>query len=333
MPGKNSVSVTSSVSESCAYSLPDGGPSPGNGIETSVHLFKTNAIRIKADNSPSVEGTEYSASNEGIEVEALEFDKPKQRYNDYDEGTLPFYFPRRLLLLILAFVLIMTSSAVAGFLVLRGKNISSSASVISSGNSAEDAEVSEILNVTNSNNDNTGGRIPIDADEDAIIDLNDTTNTNTNALTAVPLPAPMPSTAAPTQTATYEVTTAFSSWDSSEATAIWSDPICPEHNLVVSSSCVESSSNALSTASFCFSSKRDGDWYWVRSSSNSNTTTTTETLATAYDSWDYTEETEGELKFLDLSKGDYTISLVRDSMQPYDEIVSHEFTVPECAAS
>ena len=329
MPRKKSVSVTSSLSESCVYRLPDGGPSPENGIETTVHLFKTNVIRMESGQSPSVDGTEYTASNEGIEVAALEFDKHKRRYDDYDA----FHCPRRLLLLILAFVFVMTSSAVAGFLVLRGKNRSSSASIISSGNFAEDTEVSEILNVTNSNNDNDNPRGPIliDADGDGINDLpwsDEAPWSDEDTTISVISPAftSPPSTAAPTQTATSEVTTKFSSLASSEATAIWNDAICSEDHLVVSSSCVESSSNALSTASFCFSSKRDGDWYWVRSK-----TTTTE-MPPSFDSWDYTEEKKGELTFLDLSAGDFTISLVRDSMQPYDEIISHEFTVPECTA-
>jgi hypothetical protein len=271
----------------------------------------------------------------GIEVEALEFNKSKL---PDEEEEVTVQCPRRLLFLVLALFAIMTASAVAGFMVLSSKKKSSSTSAI-----AIDLNASDNLNVTN-NNDNDGGLVPDDADQFGVVDLQDKDTKATKQPTAAPSPAPTVAqtahqSGAATGSSTSGYTTEFSSSASSLATAVWNDrppsdqnpdqniesPDCPDHKLVVSSSCVSGSANALSTASFCFASKRDGDWYWVR-----NSVGALGLGGLQYDSWDYTEETEGELTFLDLSRGNYIVSLVRDSMEPYDEIVSQEFTVPAC---
>ena len=279
------------------------------------------ATHVKADSSSE---TECVANDESIEVEAIEFNKPHQIIN---EGVFS-HCPRRLLLLILAFLVIMITSAIAGFVVLGGKDTSSLLSTISSGGVPNDLEIE--MDEDDSNNEFSE---PVDdlSDSTDRIDISTYTTDTVATPTSAPLIAGSP---APSARATQEGTSelseglsdglsvvsseGLSDQVSSEESQIWTDPRCPEHDLVVSSSCLEGQATALSVASFCFASKRDGDWYWVR---NSN----------GYDVWDYTDETEGDVTLMNLSTGNYIISLVRDSMQPYDEIISHEFTVPECA--
>ena len=275
------------------------------------------ATHDKADSSSE---TECVANDESIEVEAIEFNEPKQMIN---EGVFS-NCPRRLLLLILAFLVIMITSAIAGFVVLGGKDTSSLLSTISSGGVPNDLEIE--LDEDDSNNEFSE---PVDdlSDSEDRIDISTNTTDTVPTPSSAPLIAgsPAPSARA-TQEGTSELSTGLSEvlseglsdQVSSEESQIRTDPRCPEHDLVVSSSCLEGQASALSVASFCFASKRDGDWYWIR---NSN----------GYDVWDYTDETEGDVTLMNLSTGNYIISLVRDSMQPYDEIISHEFTVPECA--
>jgi len=273
------------------------------------------ATHVKADSSSE---TECVANDESIEVEAIEFNEPKQMIN---EGVFS-NCPRRLLLLILAFLVIMITSAIAGFVVLGGKDTSSLLSTISSGGVPNDLEIDE-----------DDSNIEFSEPVDDLSDSEDRIDISTNTTDTVPTPSSAPLIAgspAPSARATQEGTSELSTGlsevlseglsdqVSSEESQIRTDPRCPEHDLVVSSSCLEGQATALSVASFCFASKRDGDWYWIR---NSN----------GYDVWDYTDETEGDVTLMNLSTGNYIISLVRDSMQPYDEIISHEFTVPECA--
>jgi len=301
--------------------------------------------RIKADSS-SFEGTDCTASNEGIEVEAIEFDKVNYKKNDG--------IPKRLLLFILAFVVILAASAGAGFAVLNSKKKGSSTIALSS----EDG--SQSSNTTENETDASQSDI---SESEQTIDTADATESSNSLPTVAP-------SARQTEVATEEdsdwgsssdsiadageslwsdaldeaaeeessaevapgsnniitsssatTTTTTTSSESSETDSLWSDPVCSNDDLAVSSACASASS--ISKASFCFASKRDGDWYWVRSASEDGT-------SPAYDSWDYIDETQGELSILDLNEGNYIISLVRDSMEPYDEIVSHEFTVPEC---
>jgi len=142
-------------------------------------------------------------------------------------------------------------------------------------------------------------------------------------------PTPSPS-LGPTRAPTLEPSVSGTDGSTSAVTTVvttdgTSSSNCPDHSIVASSNCAEDSATAFSTVLFCFASKRDGDWYWIRSSDDSDDTR-------GYDSWDYTDETEGQLTLLDLGKGNYLVSLVRDSMRPYDIITTHNFTVPECVA-
>lgn len=309
--------------------------------------LQTGAARNKADTS-SNEGTDYTASNEGIEVEAIEFDKPSLQYEKVSKRS-----PRRLILFIFAFVVILIASAIAGFGVLRSKK-----------NSSSESELQQSVNVTNNEGNAEDSIKIIDPEEDSVKDAVNRTESSVLSPTSAP-------SSTLSQTATTQLSSRGSSpasffstveslWSdnrssesessdmelpqdkdvssesvssevqlgndniSSESVStagdlLWSDPACPNHNLDVSSSCVIGASTSISTASFCFASKSDGDWYWIRSSGSD-----------AYDSWDYTDETEGGLTIMDLSRGQYIISLVRDSMHPYNEIISHEFTVPQC---
>lgn len=273
--------------------------------------------RIKAD-SRSVSGTEYTASNEGIEVEAIEFDKAN--YGKNEAGC-----PKRLLLFISAFVVILTASAAAGFAVLNSKKKSSSVVALTS-------DGPQLVNVTKNETD-TSVRDPteliiVDGQDISISDQNETPTTVIETL-------------APSDQGTTSVSASGSFIFGGES--LWADSLdeddeptvvqlpvsqetdCPNHALAVSSSCSLGSASSIFTASYCFASKRDGDWYWVRSTATNEDGTTA-----VYDSWDYTEDEEGQLTLLDLTGGSYTISLVRDSMEPYDEIISQTFTVPQC---
>lgn len=315
MPGQDCSSIKFSLSESC--SPPISCPEKLTDLPASVAF---GGDMIQTDSSSARE-TEYTASNEGVEVEAIEFNQPKRM----DDVGHTFYCPRKLLLLILAFLVIMIVSTITGFLVLKGKKrISSSAAFLVTGDSKE---VVEVLNVTNTI-ENTGGFIPIDT-EIFVMDLEDTIDTNITepqvsiSLAPTHSPSSVP-TVSPTQRPTSDVTTEQSSSGTSRSIPPSEDSNCTNHDLVVSSSCASDTEDALSTASYCFASKRDGDWYWLRSR------VAEDNSRPDYDLWDYTEEIKGQYSFLGLPKGDYIISLVRDSMQPYDEIISHEFSVLEC---
>ena len=276
-------------------------------------------------------------SQEGIEVEALEFSKNKRVVGD--DGESGFYCPRRIVLVVVAFLVVMTTSAVAGFLILNG-NKNSYSIATAAAFAGEDAEIVDVIK--NDNNDTAdftfredeGGIINLEEliisidDEDTAtptIEQTEATFRPTEALTestASPTLTPTlsPVSPAPSASETDEVTTDFTSEVTEEIdTSSWAD-----HQLSVSSTCVEGSNNAISIAPFRFATKHDGDWYWVRGMDGEDSTTR------GYDSWDYTEEIQGELSLSGLSSGGYIISLVRDSMQPYDEVISHEFTVPAC---
>jgi hypothetical protein len=154
----------------------------------------------------------------------------------------------------------------------------------------------------------------------------ETTDAETTDVETTPPPTSDP-TPAPTPQQTLPVTDVSTKAVTSEVTdSLWSNNNCPDHSLVVSSNCVEDDfTTAFSTVQYCFATKRDGDWYWIRGTGDDEGNS-------GYDSWDYTDEMEGQLTLLDLGKGNYEISLVRDSMQPYDVITTHIFTVPECLA-
>ena len=271
--------------------------------------------RIKAD-SRSDSGTEYTASNEGIEVEAIEFDKAN--YGKKEAGC-----PKRLLLFISAFVVVLTASAAAGFAVLNSKKKSSSVVALTS-------DGPQLVNVAKNETD-TSARDPteliinIDGQDISISERNETSTTVIETL------APSDQGSSSVSSSGSFLTGGESLWaDSLDEPIVVELPVsqeteCPDHALAVSSSCAVGSASSILTASYCFASKHDGDWYWVRSAATNEDGTTA-----VYDSWDYTEEEEGQLTLLDLTGGSYTISLVRDSMDPYDEIISQTFTIPQC---
>lgn len=255
--------------------------------------------------------------SEGIEVEAVEFARRrKRRKKKIEKHTKKTVFgcPRRLVLLAVAFLLIMTVSALAGFLILNSKNAKSNASALEE----EGADVIDVTKETDKESETTDtAAVDIDAELEGEIDLADEGNSTSIEEEEEPPYADVVIT--PTATPTEGDTGQTSKAVAEEGTeAEWGD-----HALTVSSSCVEGLATAVSVASFRFSSKRDGDWYWIRGVTNTTTS--------QYDSWEYTDEREGELPLLNLaSGGSYQISLVRDSMQPYDEIISHNFTIPAC---
>ncbi|KAG7352837.1 hypothetical protein IV203_008885 [Nitzschia inconspicua] len=97
-----------------------------------------------------------------------------------------------------------------------------------------------------------------------------------------------------------------------------------DHNLIVASECQSDGvqSWSFTRVLFCFSRTRDGDWYWIRGADND------------YDRWDYTEgASEGTLDFDSIPSGKYLVSLVRDSMQPYNILLTEEVTVPDCSTT
>jgi hypothetical protein len=108
-------------------------------------------------------------------------------------------------------------------------------------------------------------------------------------------------------------------------TTIRTELTCEEsHNLMVASTCQSDDSESWSYTqlSYCFSQARDGDWYWIRGSDSD------------YDRWDYTEgASKGMLDFDSIPPGEYLVSLVRDSMQPYDVLITESVTVPDCSTT
>mmetsp|Transcript_16805 Transcript_16805/g.38519 ORF Transcript_16805/g.38519 Transcript_16805/m.38519 type:complete len:358 (-) Transcript_16805:226-1299(-) len=309
-----------------------------------THKYLTN---LRLDEASTSNGT--MNSQEGIEVEAVEFSKKSKsrRVLDIVEDA-NFYIPRRPLLLIAAFFVTMTTSAISGFAVLGQKK---SAAKNAAASSALMIEVNGASNEIELPSDLDGTLYfeePTDPPETA-----EPTKSPTEAPTEVPTESPTksptesptefptqsptesptssstsfptlaPVTPEPTVAATEQITTKLTPGATSGIGGFsWSD-----HDLSVTSSCVQGSDIAVSMAAFRFGSKRDGDWYWVRGVNDINSPTRD------YDSWDYTEQTEGQMALSGLNSGNYVMSLVRDSMQPYDQIITFEFTVPDCAAN
>jgi len=363
--------------------------------EADISIFvQPGGDRIKLPPDLPSEGTVTDeCSQTGIEVEAVEFSSKKKQVNVSNDDR-DLHCPRRMMLIIVAFVVVMTASAVVGFWAFRTNKTSSSSSVASLVSSDEvGAEVVDVN--TNSNVvvdlslKDTAGEINSarDGENDVKEEINksnkENADTNYNpllwsdsatpppttapisAFTEGPIPQSTPSPAAeadlepaieadplpvaeadplpvaeadptpppslgPTRAPTLEPSVSGTDGSTSAVTTVvttdgTSSSNCPDHSIVASSNCAEDSATAFSTVLFCFASKRDGDWYWIRSSDDSDDTR-------GYDSWDYTDETEGQLTLLDLGKGNYLVSLVRDSMRPYDIITTHNFTVPECVA-
>ncbi|KAL3911986.1 MAG: hypothetical protein SGARI_001378 [Bacillariaceae sp.] len=167
------------------------------------------------------------------------------------------------------------------------------------------------------------GIINVDLTED------DTTNDGDGDST----PADTPATSAPGTQTTAPVTKTNA--PSSSPTAAATMAVTPEgtfmpteiscssdHNIMVGSTCDTDGFETWTATRvlYCFSRVRDGDWYWIRS------------VDGEYDRWDYTEgSSEGMLDFAGMPEGNYLISLVRDSMRPYDIILTQDLVVPNCA--
>ena len=290
------------------------------------NFISKKAAESEIDAKGTSGGSDDSATNEGIEVQAIEFDKLK--YSKVEDSSRS---PRKSILFVLAVVVILFGSAITGFTVLRSKK--KSALTEESNFSSVDSTSTENISseVTTPQGEGLNSIDRTEASESTSADASQplTSAGNEESTTIVEPPIEVDTSAEfASNTDTHSEPQPGNNNISSEAVESekeanpWNDPTCPNHNLDVSSYCSGGASGSISIASFCFGSKRDGDWYWIRSSAGA---------ATAYDSWDYTEETNGQLTINDLKGGDsYIISLVRDSMQPYDEIISHEFTVPEC---
>jgi hypothetical protein len=156
----------------------------------------------------------------------------------------------------------------------------------------------------------------------------------TVADTDVPTESPTSSTSA-SQTIEVTVATADNPTTSPSApqtvevtvsgTTVPTELTCGEdHDLIVSSQCQSTGSESWSSTrvSYCFSRARDGDWYWIRDSNSD------------YDRWDYTDgASEGAMDFDSIPPGEYLVSLVRDSMQPYDVLITESLTVPDCSTT
>mmetsp|Transcript_10883 Transcript_10883/g.31621 ORF Transcript_10883/g.31621 Transcript_10883/m.31621 type:complete len:353 (-) Transcript_10883:193-1251(-) len=339
--GQNGASNASSSGEpSVAAESPATEKESDESDSLSVtHKYLTN---LRLDEASTSNGT--MNSQEGIEVEAVEFSKKSKsrRVLDIVEDA-NFYIPRRPLLLIAAFFVTMTTSAIAGFAVLGQKK-----------SAAKNAAASSALMI---NVNGASNEIELPSDLDGALyfeeptdppETAEPTKSPTEAPTEVPTESPTksptesptefptesptwsptsfptlaPVTPEPTVAATEQITTLTPGATSGIGGFSWSD-----HELSVTSSCVQGSDIPVSMAAFRFGSKRDGDWYWVRGVNDINSPTRD------YDSWDYTEQTEGQMALSGLNSGNYIMSLVRDSMQPYNEIISFEFTVPDCAAN
>jgi len=370
--------------------------------ETDISIFvQPGGDRTKLPPDLPSEGTiTDECSQTGIEVEAVEFSSKKKQVNISNDDR-DLQCPRRMMLVIVAFVVIMTASAVVGFWAFRfykSSTSSSVASLVSSDEvgaevvdvntnnsvvvnpslkdaittSARDAEndIKEEINnsnvdsaVTNSDsllwsdsgtvneselNDNAvastidSPAIPTDEEEEDDVPMSiivpeeeddplpvakaDPTPSPSPGPTPPPSPGPTPPpspgpTPPPSLGPTLEPSISVTEASTTVVTIVvttdgTSSSNCPDHSLVASSNCAENSATAFSTVLFCFASKRDGDWYWIRGSDDSDDTR-------GYDIWDYTDETEGQLTLSDLVKGNYLVSLVRDSMRPYDIITTH----------
>jgi hypothetical protein len=97
----------------------------------------------------------------------------------------------------------------------------------------------------------------------------------------------------------------------------------PNHNIIAMSTCQKTS--PATTVLYCFATTRDGDWYWIRGKESDN----------ELDVWDYTNgASDGRLEYGDdIPPGTYLVSLVRDSMEPYNVIITQELVVPNCTTS
>lgn len=139
----------------------------------------------------------------------------------------------------------------------------------------------------------------------------------------------------------------------------WSNG-CPDDESIVTAVVSPSNNNdcnarrtSLVLIQYCIASKRDGDWYWIRSNATNTDDTdnndyyyddnTAPEGRREYDSWEYinddgiiTNDQEqhrtGQKVVTDIRRsgndGKYLVSLVRDSMLPYDIITTHEFIIP-----
>lgn len=129
----------------------------------------------------------------------------------------------------------------------------------------------------------------------------------------------------PTVPPTFAQTVAATAASTTAGTTLPTDISCgDDHNLIVASECQSDGVESWTSTRilFCFSRTRDGDWYWIRSADGD------------YDQWDYTEgESEGMVEVDSISAGDYLVSLVRDSMQPYDILLTETVTVPDCSSA
>jgi hypothetical protein len=134
----------------------------------------------------------------------------------------------------------------------------------------------------------------------------------------------MPSTVGPTLTPTAFETFVETVVVTSDGT-VAADVSCgSDDSILVTSECQSDGDESWSatTISYCFSSSRDGDWYWIRDRSED------------YDQWSYTEgASEGIAELSGIPAGNYLVSLVRDSMRPYDIITTQEVTVPDCSTT
>lgn len=129
-----------------------------------------------------------------------------------------------------------------------------------------------------------------------------------------------------TENSTVPPTFAQTAASTTAGTSMPTDISCgDDHNLLVGSECQSDGVESWTSTRvlFCFSRTRDGDWYWIRSADDGD-----------YDRWDYTEgESEGMVEVESIPAGEYLVSLVRDSMQPYDILLTETVSVPDCSSA
>jgi len=254
---------------------------------------------------------------QGFEIEAIEIDRSNRSGDKNLKVNKKSFGKRKLWCLVFTILVGIATVAVGSWFLATKTSNSNPLEDSPSGELAQDKDIFDFIFEDYGNDD-----------EDAMTSLMDfwsnfefgnaTLSPSTEPIRRPPTFRPIPES---TESPTGDGTNIWTDWDPKPTSEPTAAPTarCPDNYLMVNSQCNNNGgvSVALSLASFCFDTKRDGDWYWVRG-------------GTGYDSWDYLDQREGDLALPQLARGVYTISLVRDSMEPYNELISHEFVVPRC---
>lgn len=328
-PAAYDVSKTSRASKASMWSR----------ASTASHVSKlSEASSVAAAPSPSTGNVSVEEEHGAIEVEAAGSGFPLSSWEDIKESVTVLSsdasnvesdlkavksrrrcLGKRGMLLILALLIVTTACLIAGLAVGLGKNLFQNKSSIQSTAAASNAEEQSEGAAVDSTSQAT--ETPVTNETEAPSTNGDATESSTvdtdhdqNGASWIDDPV---ATASPTSAQTTVVTAA--------GTTMPTEISCgDDHNLVVVSECQSEGVESWSYTRvlFCFSRTRDGDWYWIRGADSD------------YDRWDYTEgASEGMLNFESIPPGNYLVSLVRDSMQPYDVLITENLTIPDCSTA